>query len=217
MLKRVARGRRGVFSLSKSTHNARKILNMLFDLEILKLEKTPQNPPVRIKGQKLKREIRRYKIQDKVHFNKGFYRFWFSFCAGNALFNADINARKKLLELIGQNLEHFYSLSFELACAKLLAKSIGISQNAISSYWQKGVEIDIFANTRSKLIVGEVKYKEHKVCKSLLTKLQFKCEQCGLKPDYYALFSLGGFSSELKTHLGQNVWLFSLNDFKVFL
>lgn len=190
---------------------------MLFDLEILKLEKTPQNPPVRIKGQKLKREIRRYKIQDKVHFNKGFYRFWFSFCAGNALFNADINARKKLLEFIEQNLEHFYSLSFELACAKLLAKTLNIEPNTISSYWQKGVEIDIFANARSKLIVGEVKYKEHKICKSLLTKLQFKCEQCGLKPDYYALFSLGGFSSELITNKGQNVWLFSLNDFEAIL
>lgn len=191
---------------------------MLFNLEILKLEKTPQIPPIRIKGQKLKREIRRYKIQNKVQFSKGFYRFWFSFCADNALLKSPkLGARQKILEFIKQNLERFYSFGFEQACAKLLAKTLNIEPNTISSYWQKGVEIDIFVNARSKLIVGEVKYKEHKICKSLLTKLQFKCEQCGLKPDYYALFSLSGFSSELITNKGQNVWLFSLNDFEAVL
>ena len=159
-------------------------------------------------------------IKSKIKFNlaRDFIVFGLVFVRDNALLKSPkLGARQKILEFIKQNLERFYSFGFEQACAKLLAKTLNIEPNTISSYWQKGVEIDIFVNARSKLIVGEVKYKEHKICKSLLTKLQFKCEQCGLKPDYYALFSLGGFSSELITNKGQNVWLFSLNDFEAVL
>lgn len=218
LLIKLARNQRGVFSLVKSTHDAKVALNMLLAKGIINLEKSPQIPPVRIKGEKLKKHIRRYKIQDKVHFAKGFYHFWFSFCAKNTGMLKS-GAKDEILEFIAQNLERFYSHSFELACIKLIAKTFNIQKCEVTSYWQKGVEIDIYALAQGKLIVGEVKYKEHKVCKSLLSKLQAKCELCGLKPDYYALCSLNGFSSELTMHakITPNVLLFSLNDFKAFL
>ena len=65
--------------------------------------------------------------------------------------------------------------------------------------------------------MGECKWKGHKVCKSLVSKLRSKCERSGLEPDYLALFSRSGFSKELRSSDDPTLLCFDLHDFEKLL
>jgi hypothetical protein len=86
------------------------------------------------------------------------------------------------------------------------------------SYWDQYSEFDILAITADKkLILGECKYKERKICKNELNKLKDKALQSGIIVDIYALFSKSGFSNELMQIKEENILLFDLNDLKQLL
>ena len=82
------------------------------------------------------------------------------------------------------------------------------------TYWDRDNEYDLYAVTENnKVIVGECKYKDRRVCKSELTKLQKKCEQSNLQPDIYLLASKSGFSKELES-MKDRVILYDMDSFK---
>lgn len=191
-------------------------LNSLLKTNFIKLEKTHEIAPVALSGQRLSRELRRYQVSDKIHFSKNFYHFYFKFIKPNLniIKNGDESEKNALLKEIQNKLESYYSLPFELICAKFLCLKLGLESTQISSYWDKNNEIDIFINCPKIRLAGEVKYKAHKVCKSLLSELEAKCENIGFTPQFYALFSRYGFSKELENSKAKNVLLFEPNDFK---
>ena len=65
-----------------------------------------------------------------------------------------------------------------------------------------------------KIIVGEAKYKERKVCKNVLNLLLYKCTKLGIEPDIIALFSKSGFSKELLSLRDERVRLYEIKDFE---
>lgn len=178
----------------------------------ISVEKTREMPLVAPFGGKLKKEFRRYQITDKIHFSKNFYRFWFKFCHKEMC--RILDDKNAVLDEIMQNLSAYFSLPFELICADFLSAKMGIKRELISSYWDKNNEIDIYADDGKIIIAGEVKYKDHRVCASLLRELKQKCENIGIQPDFYVIFSKNGFSAELERLKAPNILLFEPNDFK---
>ena len=67
------------------------------------------------------------------------------------------------------------------------------------------------------MIAGECKWKNQRISKNILNKLEKKCEVGNLKVDYYALFSKSGFSNELLRNRPDNLLLFDSNDFEMLL
>jgi len=156
-----------------------------------------------------------YKISDKLMFNTPFMRFWFAFVSplfkgikeGDYKEVQDRFLKRKVEEVSSM----YEQLSLELV--KLNFKDDPIVESG--SYWDKEVEIDIYAKTKSgKIIVGTSTYSNTKMKKNSLTKLQEKCITAKIKPDFYILSSKKGFSNELKSLKGENLKLFTLRNFK---
>jgi len=193
-----------------------KIIQELISLNVLWLECSRESPLRVHPKHKLKKELRSYRIQDKLRFVDPFMRFWFGFVTyyKKELVQGDGSA---FLENFQKNYERLRSLVYEQLCDALLVKHYESSTPLLSSgsYWNQHSEFDILAITSDKkLILGECKYKDRKVCKNELTKLKAKALQSGMKVDVYALFSKSGFSNELMQTKEENVLLFDLNDLK---
>lgn len=218
VLKKLARSDRKRFSITRQIprHLAPKIINLLTQSQIIKIEKSKEEKITKDKHKKLKKELRRYQIQDKIHFCNNFTRFWFRFCEPNLhlLQNGEF---QKVLKIISNELDYYFSLPFELACIDFLAHILNLPKNEITSYWDKNNEIDIFIDYGGLIIVGEVKYKSKKVCKDVLNLLMKKCEKIAIEPDFYALFSRSGFSWDLSALKNDKILLFELSDFKELL
>jgi len=156
-----------------------------------------------------------YKISDKLFFNAPFIRFWFAFVS--PLFKGIKDGDyKEVQERFANRRADFVNLVFEqlsLELLKLEFKDDPIIESG--SYWDRAVEIDIYAKTASgKIIVGTCRYSNSKIKKSELTKLQEKCATANIEPDIYLISSKKGFSSELKSLKGENLKLFTLKNFK---
>jgi len=174
-----------------------ELLQDLIKLGIVELEYSREPKIIKNPNQKLKKELRRYRIQPKVRFIQPFYRFYFGYLLGEKE-NIKNGKTRPLFEKFSKNIDKFFSYPFEQITNQLL--SIDYDLSDCGSYWDRENEFDIYANTKDgKLIIGECKYKERKVCKNELTKLQKKCEQSALKPDIYLLASKSGFSKELES------------------
>ena len=159
-----------------------------------------------------------YKISDKLMFNTPFMRFWFAFVS--PLFKGIKEGDyKEVQDRFANRKADFVNLTFEqlsLELLKLEFKNDPIIQSG--SYWDKDVEIDIYAKTKSgKIIVGSCRYSNSKIKKSELTKLQEKCKVAKIEPDIFVLSAKNGFSSELKSLKGENLKLFTLKNFRSFL
>ncbi|WP_295420797.1 DUF234 domain-containing protein [Sulfurovum sp.] len=196
-----------------------EIIRELISLGILWLEPSRESPLRVHPKHKLKKELRSYRIQDKLRFVQPFMRFWFGFVTyyKNELLQGEGRA---FLENFQNNYERLRTLVYEQLCDALLVKYYENSTPLLShgSYWDQYSEFDILAITNNKkLILGECKYKERKVCKNELTKLKSKALQSGIKVDVYALFSKSGFSNELLGMEDENLLLFDLDDLKVLL
>ncbi|MEA1953203.1 MAG: DUF234 domain-containing protein [Campylobacterota bacterium] len=196
-----------------------EIIDELIALNVLSLESTREQPLRLHPKHKLKKELRSYRIQDKLRFVSPFVRFWFGFVAyySKALEVGDGSA---FLENFQQNYERLRSLVYEQLCDALLTEYYASTTPLLQSgsYWDQHSEFDILAITNSKkLILAECKYKERKVCKNELGKLKVKALQSGIKVDVYVLFSKSGFSKELLQLKEKDVLLFDLNDLKQIL
>ena len=210
---RLAIGDRKSYTVYKKENisqvRGRALYKSLFEKNIIKKEKSREKPIREFKGQLIKKSLRRYEIQDKIHFCDNFTRFWFTFIAPS------INKPLHVNNII-TNIEQYISLSFEELSNELLINRFG--KNSIvnyGSYWDKNTEIDLLVETKNGIIIaGESKWKNHKVCKNILKALQKKCEKAELGAKKFALYSKSGFSKELTKKKYDEVMLFELKDFE---
>jgi len=214
----VARGDGKFYSVLKkarlSESVGKEIVEELISLNILWLEPTRERPLRMHPKHKLKKELRSYRIQDKLRFVDPFMRFWFGFVS---YYKKDLAIGKgdAFLENFEKHYERLRSLVYEQLCDALLVEYYAKTTPLLSSgsYWNQHSEFDILALTSDKkVILGECKYKDRKVCKNELTKLKAKALQSGIKVDVYVLFSKSGFSNELLQTKDEKLLLFDLND-----
>ena len=218
-LMKFARSDRKKIGISKilPRFTAQKITADLINAKFLITEKSSEQRAQKArKNDRLPRALRRYHITDKVHFSSNFARFWFRFIEPNlpALRRGEI---ERVLSLIKTDFNAYAGLGFEILSKELLAKYLNLEISQISSFWNKEVEIDIYAKFESFCVAGECKYKERKISKNVLNELMLKCEKARLAPDLLALFSKSGFSGELASLKSDKILLFSLDDFKILL
>ncbi len=211
ILIRLAIGDRKSYTIYKKEHisqvRGRALYKSLFEKNIIKKEKSREKPLREFKGQLIKKSLRRYEIQDKIHFSDNFTRFWFSYIASKNSLNVDA---------IIKNIEQHTSLCFEELSNELIIHKYK-KNNVLNygSYWDKKIEIDLLVETRDgTIIAGESKWKNHKICKNILKALQKKCDKAKLEASQYMLFSKSGFSKELKNNVDESVILFELKDFE---
>jgi len=190
------------------------IILELVDLNIITIEHSREAPLRTHPKQKLKKELRTYRIQDKLRFVQPFMRFWFGFVQSYEK-ELTLGNGARFLENFKQHHEGLCSLVYEQLSNDLLKEYYKDSDVILSfgSHWDLHSEFDILAVTKSgKTILGECKYKERKICKNELTKLQQKAIQSGIKVDVFVLFSKSGFSKELLSMCSDTLLLFELDD-----
>lgn len=212
----LAKNSRKRYSIHRKIHHfkALNIIHKLLDLGILKLEKSKELKIIKNKKQKLKKELRTYTIQDKIIFKDHFTRFFFRFLKPNE--NLILEGKfDKILTEIKENFEHYQSFCFEQLCREFLEKKFNI--NPVQSYWDKDLELDLYYKDENFCLLGEVKFKNKKICKNILNQLQNKAKSLNLIPNYYILFSKNGFSKEFEKIYERNLLLFDLSDFKILL
>jgi len=196
-----------------------EVIKELISLGILYIESTREQPLRIYPKQKIKKELRSYRIQDKLRFCTPFMRFWFGFVTR---YRSDLLLGKGtlFLENFKARYERLRSLIYEQLCNDMLCQYFKATTPLVSSgsYWDQYSEFDLLAVTSNKkLILGECKYKERKVCKNELSKLKAKAEKSGIAVDTYVLFSKSGFSNELLQMEDETLLLFDLNDLKILL
>ncbi|MBD3839916.1 MAG: hypothetical protein IE878_05990 [Epsilonproteobacteria bacterium] len=190
-----------------------KLIRELEELNIIFLEISREKPLLTSKNQKLPKDLRGYHIEPKIRFVTPFMRFWFAFVAP---FSKDLTHKQS--SAFYENFElHFTRLTgllFEQLSIAMLNQHFGNTLLSNGSYWDRHFnEFDVYAITKhSKSIVGECKYKNKKICKNELSKLQEKAKVSILSPEIYALFSKSGFSNELKSMKSDKLLLFELED-----
>ena len=193
-----------------------KIYAAAINSGLVSIEQTLENPRVKDKRQRAKKGAGRELAQDKFIFNDNFTRFWFYFIEPN--FALLKNGEKaELMELIRREFDSYAGFGFELLCRELLAFRLGIEPARVRSLWAKNIEIDIFLSLDGRIIVGEAKFKEHKICKNVVNLLLKKCERLGFEPDAVALFSKSGFSNEVRRLKNDRILLFDLENFEELL
>ena len=190
-----------------------EVLEDLKRLNIIKFELSREEPLKKYPNQKLEKSLRSYKIEPKVRFISPFYRFWFGFVEP---YSRDLS--KKNSERFFKNFEKHFSrlnsLVFEQLSNELLNIHFNNRLKSMGSYWDKNSEFDILAKTEdNKIILGECKYKNRKICKNELSKLKLKSKESNIIVNIYALFSKNGFSNELLNINNHNLLLFELRDF----
>ncbi|WP_152822348.1 DUF234 domain-containing protein [Campylobacter subantarcticus] len=201
------------YSINKSIPHfqALGLINKLLEKNILILEKSQEKPIVKNKRQKIKKELYSYSIQDKVVFKNQGLRFFFYFIYPNL----NLIAMKKyneLIEIIQENLEKYQCFTFELLCKEFLTKKLKVEQ--VYSFWNYYCEIDLYYKKENFCVLGEVKFKERKVCKNILNILKNKAKQLQIQPNLYVLFSKSGFSKEFVLNKEYNLLLYTLEDFQ---
>ena len=221
ILMAVARGDGKLYSVLRkakvSESLGEKIVQELVSLNVLKVETSRESPLRNHPKHKLKKEQRSYRVQDKLRFVQPFMRFWFGFVT---YYKNDLALGKgdAFLDNFEKHYDRLRSLVYEQLCDALLVQYYEVHSTIIDSgsFWNIHSEFDILAVSQDKkVILGECKYKDRKVCKNELTKLKAKALESGIKVDVYALFSKSGFSNELLQTQDKNLLLFDLNDLEV--
>jgi len=219
----VARGDGKLYSVLRkakvSEALGEKIVQELVDLNVLKVEASRESPLRIHPKHKLKKEQRSYRVQNKLRFVQPFMRFWFGFVT---YYKKDLAVGKgdAFLENFEKHYDRLRSLVYEQLCDALLVQHYEERSPLVSggSFWNIHSEFDILAVSKDKkVILGECKYKDRKVCKNELTKLKAKALESGINVDVYALFSKSGFSNELLQTQDKDLLLFNLNDLKQLL
>jgi hypothetical protein len=218
ILMAVARGDGKLYSVLRkakvSEALGEKIVQELVDLNVLKVETSRESPLRSHPKHKLKKEQRSYRVQDKLRFVQPFMRFWFGFVT---YYKKDLalGRGEAFLKNFEKHYERLRSLVYEQLCDALLIQHFEEHNTIVDSgsFWNINSEFDILAVSQDKkIILGECKYKDRKVCKNELTKLKAKAVESGINVDVYALFSKSGFSNELLQTQDSDLLLFDLND-----
>ena len=216
----VARGDGKLYSVLRkakvSEALGEKIVQELVSLNVLKVEVSRESPLRNHPKHKLKKEQRSYRVQDKLRFVQPFMRFWFGFVT---YYKKDLALGEgdAFLENFEKHYDRLRSLVYEQLCDALLVQHYAAHNKIVDSgsFWNIHSEFDILAVSQDKkVILGECKYKDRKVCKNELTKLKVKALESNINVDVYALFSKSGFSNELLQTQSEDLLLFDLNDLK---
>nr|WP_270976669.1 DUF234 domain-containing protein [Campylobacter helveticus] len=211
-----AKNNRKRYSINREIQHFKALssFNKLLKLEILRIEKSKENKIEKSKHQKLKKELRDYVIQDKILFKNHYTRFHFYFLKPNEALILK-NKFEELLELIKEKFEFYQSFCFEQLAREFVEKHFNLC--CVQSYWDRNLELDLYYKDEKICLIGEVKFKNKKVCKNILNALYKKAQELNLKPDYYIIFSKNGFSKELESLQNENLLLFDLNHFKILM
>lgn len=158
------------------------------------------------------------KIDNKLFFTTPFLRFWFAFISPLFKGIRDGQYDEMIQKFTHREIEFtqftFVELSHELL--KLQFQTDKITE--IGTYWDRDINLDIFAKTASgKIIVGTCKYTNAKVNKSELTRLQELCQKANIEADIFVIVAKKGFSNELKSLKGENLKLLTLKNFKTLI
>ncbi len=211
VLSAVATGDGRVHSALKRARISRaegeKSIDTLCSKHLLKREYSLESPP-----------NEEEKIDEKLHFNTPFMRFWFAFVSPyfKTIKDGDF---KEAMESFANRKSEFYELTFKKLSSELIKKSLGDDPIIeIGSYWDRETQIDILAKTKSgKVVAGICKYSNQKAKKSDLSRLQEQCRLAELTPDISVVVSKSGFSNELKSLKGEDVKLLGLKNFKTLI
>ncbi len=217
ILTRLSKGDRKNYKVYRKENlpqiKGRSLFRYLFKIGEIQKEVSREKPLRTTKKQLLKKSLRRYKIQDKIHLSNNFTRFWFTFIA-------PLLEKNEKITLLSMQLyfKKYISLEFEKLSNQLIMKKY---QNekilSFGSYWDRDIEIDLLIKTSKQTIAGEAKWKNSKVCKNILNSLQNKCNIANLNIDRFVLFSKSGFSKELQSIKQPNVNLYELCDFQILI
>jgi hypothetical protein len=218
LLTSLARGDRRIFSAFNKSGLSNLYggisLKHLQNSGVLEAEYSREEPPLK-NGQKLKREVARNRISHKMRFTSPFLRFWFYFISPLRA-SIETGDYEKFFEFFRIHHQSFVGFTFEElgnAMMKMKFSSLGLINSG--SYWDRHIEIDLMATTqKGELIVGECKWKNHKMNKKELNRLGEKCEKVGFKPDYFVLFAKRGFSKELLSLQDNKIRLYCCDDFE---
>ncbi|MFQ6342120.1 DUF234 domain-containing protein [Campylobacter sp. VTCC 70190] len=212
----LAKNNRKRFSINRKIQHFKALatLKTLLKTGLIKLEYSKEARKIKDKKQKLKKELRSYVIQDKIIFTSHFTRFFFYFLKPNEKLILQ-KLHKEVLEHIRQKFELYQSFCFEELSRQLIEKKFKIS--GVQSYWDKNLELDIYYRDENLTLLGEVKFKNKKICKNILNLLKLKAKSLDWVPNYYIIISKNGFSKEFDKICEQNLLLFDLNDFKILL
>ncbi len=219
LLWKIAVGERKIFSLLKeekiSQIKGREFYKKLFKKKLIQREISREKPSVKNPKRPLKKHLRHYKVEDKIKFSRPFYRFWFTFIAPNEdlIQKGEI---QKVLNIIQKNFDKYVSFFFEELSNELIKKIYSNNQYLeTGAYWERNKEIDMLAKiSKDGFIAGECKWKNQKICKNTLNKLQKKCQGIDFNIEKYALFSKSGFSKELLSKKYDKILLFDLKSFE---
>lgn len=221
LLRALAVGDRRIFSAFNraglNNANGGEALNFLHESGVVQIEYSREEPARSLQPHgKLKREVAKHRISHKVLFTQPFVRFWFYFISPNIkeIMAMDYTGFFKNFE---ERQTSYTSLIFEELSEILLNYHLRDSQILSSgSYWDRNVEIDILTITADeKKYVAECKWRNHKINKKEIHKLQEKCEKLDLTPDQMIFFSKRGFSKELLQMQGKDLALYSCEDFNL--
>lgn len=212
----LAKNNRKRFSINRKIQHFKALatLQTLLKTGLIKLEYSKEARKIKDKKQKLKKELRSYVIQDKIIFTSHFTRFFFYFLKPNEKLILQ-KLYKEVLEHIRQKFELYQSFCFEELSRQLIEKKFKIS--GVQSYWDKNLELDIYYKDENLTLLGEVKFKNKKICKNILNLLKLKAKFLDWAPNHYIIISKNGFSKEFDKICEQNLLLFDLNDFKILL
>lgn len=187
-------------------------MDYLLSQRYLRLEKSrEENPTPQFKNHKLPKELRRHLIHDKVQFKSNFMRFWFRFVESNLALLKE-GKFDEVLSIIKADFENYASLPFENLSIKLAKIYLNSPNLELYSYWTKEFEVDMFSHSLGG-VIGEVKFRDRKVCKNALNLLDLKAAKIGIKPKFTFLFSKSGYSNELLNLKRDDLKLFDLDDF----
>jgi len=221
LLTTLARGDRRIFSAFNKSGVSNLYgglsLKHLQNTGVLEAEYSREEPPEK-DGQKLKREVARHRISHKMRFTSPFLRFWFYFIAPMR-HQIEEGEYDKVIYNFKKHHQSFVGFTFEELSNEMMKMKLATLQILDSgSYWDRYVEIDLMARSaNNQLIVGECKWKNHKINKKELNRLIEKCEKVDFHPDIYMFFAKRGFSKELLNMQDQKLQLYACDDFEELL
>lgn len=170
---------------------------------------------LRPKHSKHKSKEENEELSNKLYFKNPVVRFWFAFVSPffKGIKEGNYDEAKDRFEKHFDNFVQFTFLELSKEILKQSFKDDFLSD--VNEYWEKDLNIDIMAKTKSsKVVVCSCKYSNPKVKKSELTNLKEKCEKAKIDADIFVLFSKRGFSNELKQAKGESLRLFSVKSLK---
>jgi hypothetical protein len=196
-------------------HVGRSVEAELLELDLVSIQESREAPLRRYPKQKIKKALRGYIIQPKIRFREPFYNFWFGFIEP---FRFDIVAGnyERFFEYFQKHFSKATSLLFEQLANEVIKREYDTLSSG--NYWDKHSEFDILCLTKEgKKILGECKYKNKKICKNELSKLEYKAKQSNIAVDTFVLFSKNGFSNELYKSKIPNLKLYDMSGLKMLL